>query len=97
MNNATPPKSQKPWPIWQRMALRVLGIALVLLAIKFYVKGYYDFQAGDIQIGHNYKGMEIVSNRAERISFVLAVAGVIIFGLSFPCNETTDKNDKDSS
>ena len=97
MNNDTPPKPELPWPKWVRIGLRIVGIGLVLLATKFYVEGYDDFQAGDRDVGRNYRGLTTVSNRAERIAFVLALAGVIIFGFSFPCNEKTDKDDKDSS
>jgi hypothetical protein len=97
MNKETPSKPQKPWPIWLRIGIRFLGIALVLLALKFYIKSYAEWQAGDIRVGHNYRGMTIATTFSERVAIVLGIAGVIIFGLSFPCNETRDKNDKDSS
>ncbi|HEV2436948.1 MAG TPA: hypothetical protein VG077_13195 [Verrucomicrobiae bacterium] len=97
MNKETPPRPQKPWPAWVRMRLRVVGILLVLLAVRFYIHSFDEWQAGDVRQGYNYRGTITATSFSERVAIVLAIGGVIIFGLSFPSNERTDKDDKDSS
>jgi hypothetical protein len=98
LNKQNSPKKPKlPLPKWQRICLRLLGVALVLLALNFYVRGFYAFGNGDIEFGRSHSGVGVVSNRDLRLSLFLALAGVIIFGLSFPSNETPDNDDKGSS
>ena len=80
----------------KRISLRILGIGLLLLDLCFYVWGYYAFGAGDIDVGYNYKGVRMVSNRDSRIALLLAIAGVAVFANSFPGGKDK-KNDKDSS
>jgi len=70
------------------------GRFLVIVAVAFYVKGFNEFKNGDVDIGYNYKGVRMISNRSYRIALVLAVAGVALFGCSFPVDK--EKNDKDS-
>jgi len=89
-----PKKPKLPWPKWQRICLRILGIVLVLLALWAYIRGFYAFGNGDIEFGWGSKGGS-VSNRDLRLSLVLALAGFVVFGLSFPSNEIPDDDEKD--
>jgi hypothetical protein len=97
MNKETPPNPQKPWPIVLRIVLRVFGVVLVLLALRFYIEGLHERQAGDIRVGQNYRGMTTATTIGGRVALVLGIGGVIVFALSFPSNERKDENDKDSS
>jgi hypothetical protein len=84
-----------PWPKWQRITFRILGIVLFLLALWAYIRGFQAVGNGDLQFSVNYKGVGTLSNRDLRLSFVLALAGVIVFGLSFPSNEVNNDDEKD--
>lgn len=80
--------------MWQRIGLRIIGVGLGLLALWFYIRGFYAVGNGDFHPSVNYKGVGTFSNRDLRISIVLAVGGVIAFGFSLPCNEKTDDDDQ---
>lgn len=90
-----PKKPKLPWPKWQRITFRILGIVLLLLALWAYIRGFYAVGNGDLQFSSNYRGVGTLSNRDLRLSLVLALGGVIVFGLSFPSNEITDDDEKD--
>ena len=83
----------------KRIGLRILGIFLIILAIGSYVGGVHDFENGDIDFrsGQNYRGVTMVSNRAFRITLMLAIAGVACLGFSFQSGQDKNKNDKDSA
>jgi hypothetical protein len=70
-------------------------VILAVAALGVFVKGFYDFIAGDIHIGYNYRGVRVVSNGAFVAALLLGVSGVAAFGASFPVDE--DENDKNSS
>ncbi|HEY1662808.1 MAG TPA: hypothetical protein VGI03_10345 [Verrucomicrobiae bacterium] len=96
MKGDAPEKPKKPMPKWQCYGLRIIGICIFLLAIWFCLHGFYAFRAGDIEVGQNYRGVEMISNRDYRIAILLAVAGVVFFANSFP-GDKDEKNDKDLS
>ena len=83
-------------PKWQRIGLRILGIGLLLLGLWFYVRGFYAFGTGDVDVGSNYRGVRMVSNRDSRIALILVIAGVAVFANSFSGGKD-EKDDKDSS
>jgi len=88
-------KPKAAMPMWQRIVLRILGVTLLLLAVGTYVKGLVDFKPGELEVGYNYKGIEMIRSRTCRIAFLLGVAGVACFWGSFARQDKT--NDKDSS
>ena len=75
----------------------MVGVILILAAILTYVKSLHDVEEGDLQIGRNYKGLEGVSNRAFRISLVLALTGTVCVGRSIVSKPKRDKDDKNPS
>ena len=70
-----------------RITLRISGILVLCLALSFYIRGAYAIGKGDIEVGYNYKGVRMVSNRDSRIALLLAIAGVPLIGNSFPVKD----------
>jgi hypothetical protein len=76
------------------MALRILGIVLFSFALWAYFRGFYAVGNGDFHFSINYKGVGTLSNRDWDLFLILALGGIIAFGLSFPSNERTDDDEK---
>jgi hypothetical protein len=96
MNHHSPEKPKPSRPKWRRISYRVIGILLFLAAIWTFVKSLNDEAAGDVDVGRNYKGRFVMSNRAFRISFVLLCTGTVFVGLSMP-DKPDNRKDKDDN